>query len=231
MMSEALNIAEIYQLPVLYLTDLYLAEHYETVDNLDTSFQINTGKIAKDGMENYRRYEFTSDGISFRALPGQPGLMHNEDSDEHDEKGDVVSDAVTDPYLRKLAMEKRMKKIDEYIKSIPPTPTYMIKDAESVVIQWGSTQGAVEEAVDILRRKGMKVGIIEITHLYPMNSDILQLVKGKKHVIFVENNYTGQLRRLVMSEFGITGDLIVKYDGESFYPGKLSEEIEAIIRR
>ena len=36
---------------------------------------------------------------------------------------------------------------EEYIKSIPPTPTYMIKDAESVVIQWGSTQGAVEEAV------------------------------------------------------------------------------------
>ena len=64
-----------------------------------------------------------------------------------------------------------------------------------------------------------------------MNRDILELVKGKKHIIFVENNYTGQLRRLVMSEFSITGDLIVKYDGESFYPGKLSEEIEAIIKR
>ncbi len=231
MMSDALNIADEYQLPVLFLTDLYLAEHYETVDKLETDFEIKRGKIAKEGMENYRRYEFTEDGVSFRAIPGTPGLMHNEDSDEHDERGDVVSDAVTDPYVRKLAMEKRMKKIEEYIKSIPPTPTYLIKDAESVIIQWGSTQGPVEEAVDILRNKGLKVGVIEMTHLYPMNKDIAELVKGKKHVIFVENNYTGQLRRLVMSEFGISSELIVKYDGESFYPQKLSEEIEAILRR
>ncbi|EQD70222.1 pyruvate flavodoxin/ferredoxin oxidoreductase domain protein [mine drainage metagenome] len=124
-----------------------------------------------------------------------------------------------------------MKKLSEYAKTIPQTPTYMIDDAESVIIQWGSTQGAVEESIDILRKKGFKVGAAEITHLYPMNGDVKQIVKGKKHVIFVENNYTGQLRRLVMSEFGIMGELIVKYDGESFYPGKLSEEIEEILKR
>ncbi|MHB8360629.1 MAG: 2-oxoacid:acceptor oxidoreductase subunit alpha [Thermoplasmataceae archaeon] len=231
MMSDALNIADEYQLPVLYLTDLYLTEHHETIDQLNPDFEIKRGKMAKDGMQDYKRYEFTSDGISFRALPGQPEMMHNEDSDEHNEKGDVVSDAITDPYIRKLAMEKRMKKLNEYIKTIPPTPTYKIDDAESVIIQWGSTQGAVEESIDILRKKGFKVGAVEITHLYPMNGDIKQIVKGKKHVIFVENNYTGQLRRLVMSEFGIIGELIVKYDGESFYPGKLSEEIEEILKR
>jgi len=75
---------------------------------------INWTLILKSGEERwqrmecrtYKRYEFTSDGISFRALPGQPEMMHNEDSDEHNEKGDVVSDAITDPYIRKLAMER-----------------------------------------------------------------------------------------------------------------------------
>ncbi len=230
MMSDALNIAEIYQLPVLYLTDLYLAEHYETVDKLDTAFKINTGKIAKDGAENYRRYEFTSDGISFRALPGQPGLMHNEDSDEHDEKGDVVSDAVTDPQIRIRIMEKRMKKLDTYMKEITPTPTYKMDDAEYAVVLWGSTQGAVEEAVDLLRKKGIKIGAIEVNKPFPVNPDIAKLTKGKKKVIIVENNYTGQLRRIISSEIQVTGDLITKYDGECFYPWALANEIEARIK-
>ena len=65
--------------------------------------------MANDNEPDYKRYEFTENGVSKRAFPGQPGLMHNEDSDEHNEYGAVVSDAITDPTQRKLSMEKRMK--------------------------------------------------------------------------------------------------------------------------
>ncbi len=225
MAGEALDLAEKFQMPVFYLTDLYLAEHYETVENLDLKTKMERGKFAKGDEKDYKRYEFTADGISLRALPGTPNLMHNEDSDEHDEKGDVVSDAVTDPIVRTKIMDKRMRKMETLMKSLKPTPTYRMDDAEYAVIQWGSTQGSVEEAIDILRGKGIKVGAIEVNRPFPVNPDIKKLTDGKKKVVFVENNYTGQLRRLIRSELTLESELITKYDGESFYPAALAEEI------
>ena len=228
---EAFNLAEKYQTPVIVMSDLYVAEHYETVENLDLEFKIDRGKIAEPGMKDYKRYEYTKDGISYRAFPGTAGLTHNEDSDEHNEYGDVVSDAVTDPTLRVESMKKRMKKLDSYIKSMPPTPTYRYDDAEYAVVQWGGTQGSVEEAVDILRERGHKVGVVEINRPYPLNPDIGKLLSGKKKIVVVENNYTGQMNKLLRSEFLVKTELITKYDGESFYPGALADEIEAVLKR
>lgn len=228
---EAFNLAEKYQTPVIVMSDLYVAEHYETVENLDLEFKIDRGKIAEPGMKDYKRYEYTKDGISYRAFPGTAGLTHNEDSDEHNEYGDVVSDAVTDPTLRVESMKKRMKKLDSYIKSMPPTPTYRYDDAEYAVVQWGGTQGSVEDAVDILRERGHKVGVVEINRPYPLNPDIGKLLSGKKKIVVVENNYTGQMNKLLRSEFLVKTELITKYDGESFYPGALADEIEAVLKR
>ncbi|MCL5783704.1 MAG: 2-oxoacid:acceptor oxidoreductase subunit alpha [Candidatus Thermoplasmatota archaeon] len=228
---EAFNLAEKYQVPVIVMSDLYVAEHYETVENFDLNFKIERGKIAQPGSGNYRRYEYTSDGISFRGLPGTAGLTHNEDSDEHNEYGDVVSDAVTDPTLRVESMKKRMKKLDGYIREMPPTPTYRYDDAEIAIVQWGGTQGVVEEAVDALREKGIRAGLVEINRVYPLNPDIGKLLHGKKQIIVVENNYSGQMNRLLRSEFLVKTDLVTKFDGESFYPGALTEEIETIIKR
>ncbi len=213
------------------MSDLYVAEHYETVENLDLDFKIDRGKIAEPGMKDYKRYEYTKDGISYRAFPGTAGLTHNEDSDEHNEYGDVVSDAVTDPTLRVESMKKRMKKLDAYIKSMPPTPTYRYEDAEYAVVQWGGTQGSVEEAVDILRERGHKVGALEINRPHPLNPDIGKLLSGKKKIVVVENNYTGQMNKLLRSEFLVKTELVTKYDGESFYPGALADEIEAVLKR
>ncbi|MEM0157988.1 MAG: 2-oxoacid:acceptor oxidoreductase subunit alpha [Thermoplasmataceae archaeon] len=231
MTREAFNLAEKYQTPVIIMSDLYLAEHYETLESLDLNFKIDRGKIITTPIPNYKRYEYTDDGISLRAFPGTPGLMHNEDSDEHNEYGDVVSDAVTDPTLRTESMKKRMRKLQGYIKSMPPTPTYRYDDAEFAVVQWGGTQGVVEEAVDILRERGYKVGVVEINRPYPLNPDIGKLLQKKKKIVVVENNYTGQMNRLLRSEFLIKTELVTKFDGESFYPGALAEEIEAILKR
>ncbi len=228
---EALNLAEIYQTPVIIMSDLYIAEHYETVEKFDLNFKIERGKIAQPNIKDYKRYEYTKDGISFRAFPGTPGLTHNEDSDEHNEYGDVVSDAVTDPTLRAESMRKRMRKLDAYVKSMPPTPTYRYEDAEYAVVQWGGTQGVVEEAVDMLRDKGIKVGVVEINRPHPLNPDIGKLLQGKKKIVVVEANYTGQMNRVLRSEFLVKTELITKYDGESFYPGALADEIEAVLKR
>lgn len=228
---EAFNLAEKYQTPVIVMSDLFVAEHYETVGELDLDFKIERGKIAHEAVENYRRYEYTEDGVSFRSFPGTPGNIHNEDSDEHNEYGDVVSDAVTDPTLRVNSMKKRMKKLDKYIREMPPTPTYRYDDAEIALVQWGGTQGSVEEAADLLRERGHKVGVVEINRPYPLNPDIAKLLEGKKKIIVVENNYSGQMNKLLRSEFLVKTELVTKFDGESFYPAALADELETVIKR
>ncbi|MEM3872790.1 MAG: 2-oxoacid:acceptor oxidoreductase subunit alpha, partial [Nitrososphaeria archaeon] len=150
---QALNLADIYQMPVIIVSDLYLSERVESVDSINLDFNINRGLIANENDEDFLRYKYTDDGISPRAFPGMKNLMHNEDSDEHDERGDVVSDAITDPIKRKLSVEKRMRKLETLKRNLPPFKTYKLDDAEIVLVQWGSTKGVVEEAVDILRNE------------------------------------------------------------------------------
>ena len=128
-------------------------------------------------------------------------------------------------------MEKRMKKIKVYLQAMPPTDTYRYSDAEYAIVQWGSTQGVVEEAVDILRNKGIKAGAVEINRVFPLNPDLSGLLKNRKKIIVVENNFTGQFNRLLKSEFLVSTSLIRKFDGEAFYPGALAEELEQEIKR
>lgn len=228
--KEAMNLAEKYQTPVFVMSDLYLAEHFETVEDMNLDFKIDRGKHAADNQADFKRYLDTPDGISPRGIPGQPGLMHNEDSDEHNEYGDVVSDAVTDPKDRIMMMNKRMRKFETYLNEMPPTPTYKFDDAEYALIQWGSTAGVTEEAVDILRERGLKVGAIEINRAFPLNRDIGDLVDGKKKLIFVEGNFTGQFERLFRSDFLVETHSVRKYDGENFYPKQLADDVEKLIK-
>ncbi len=228
---EAFNLAEQYQTPVIVMSDLFVSEHYESVEDFDLDFKIERGKIVDGPVEDYKRYEYTEDGVSYRSFPGVPGNMHNEDSDEHNEYGDVVSDAVTDPTLRVESMKKRMRKLNKYIEEMPPTPTYRYDDAEYALVQWGGTQGVTEEVVDNLRDRGYKVGALEINRPYPLNPDIGKLLDGKKKIIVVENNFSGQMNKLLRSEFLVKTELITKFDGESFYPGALTDEVETVIKR
>lgn len=231
MTREAFNLAEKYQTPVIVMLDLFVAEHYETVNDFDLKYKIERGKIVDKEVPGYKRYEYTEDGVSFRSFPGTPGNMHNEDTDEHNEFGDVVSDAVTDPTLRVESMKKRMRKLTNYVKEMPPTPTYRYEDAEYALVQWGGTYGVIEEVADMLREKGIKAGVVEINRPYPMNPDIGKLLEGKKKIVVIENNYSGQMNKLIRSEFLVKTELITKFDGESFYPGALAEEVEAVIKR
>ena len=105
--SQAFDVADKYQLPVLILADLLLCEGSETVatDILDVDFPIDRGELitAADGsrQEPYLRYKDAPSGISPRAIPGLPGHLYVSGTDEHDEDGVLLSDVFTDPVRRK----------------------------------------------------------------------------------------------------------------------------------
>ena len=108
---KAFNLAEKYQLPVLIITDHYLANSYFTADKFDLNkVTIDRGLMFTKNATGaeYKRYAFTESGISPRAFPGNKDALVVADSDEHDEAGHLIEDAET----RTKMMDKRFRKLN-----------------------------------------------------------------------------------------------------------------------
>jgi 2-oxoglutarate ferredoxin oxidoreductase subunit alpha len=101
-------------------------------------------------------------------------------------------------------------------------------DAEVTLIGWGSTNGVIEEACEILTEHGISASQLQIRWLVPLHGDaILDTLKGARHTIIVENNYSGQFARYLRSETSFVPDgYIRKYDGEPFMPHHIVEAVK-----
>lgn len=195
---RAFNIAEKYQIPAIILTDQYLADSYFTVDNFELDNIVNKSYLADpDTMENYRRYSLNHTGISPALYPGQSKHMVCCDSDEHDEFGHITEDLE----LRKRMVEKRLKKFELLRHEIMQPEEYHISGAEEIFISWGSSKNAVFEAVDKLRENNTKVGAIHFTELMPLPE---YKFLPEKNYYTVESNATGQLGKLLRTEYSIS---------------------------
>ncbi len=227
---KAFNLAERYQLPVIILTDHHLASSYITADRFDLSkVVIDRGVLFSGEQEgkpaDYKRHRITESGISPRAFPlQQEGLLVVTDSDEHDEEGHIIEDAET----RTRMMQKRMRKLVGLGKEIAPPRWYGPKTAEITLIGWGSTFGAIREAVDILRGEGASVNSLHFTELWPFPAEFVADALGSiRRSYVIENNYTGQLSHLIQAETGRkVGGKILKYDGRPFTPAYIAREVK-----
>src|SRR5262249_30901306 len=161
---------------VLILSDLLLSEHTETVDGFDLNVKIDRGELLNEwkSSEPYKRYEDTPSGISPRVLPGTPNAMYVSASDEHDERGIVISDVFTDPVMRKKMVEKRMRKVDlarkELAKSQFAPKLEGPADAEVTLVGWGSTYNLLQAIVRRLAEEGIKANILMIRVAAPFLS-------------------------------------------------------------
>jgi 2-oxoglutarate ferredoxin oxidoreductase subunit alpha len=235
---EIFNIADRYQCPGIVLCDLLLSEGRLSVDPKDLDFApvIDRGELiteapSTDGTNNdgvYKRYKITESGISPRAIPGVPGHTHTAASDEHDEDGVLISDEFTNPTKRRAMMEKRMRKVTGIEAAVAPPELWGPRDADVTLIGWGSTKGVIEEACEILTEQGILANQLQIRWLVPLHGDaILDIVKGARHTIIVENNYSGQFARYLRSETSfVPNGYIRKYDGEPFMPHHIVEAVK-----
>jgi len=228
--ADALNLAAKYQTPVFILLDQYISERLEGLDSLDfDKIKIVEPKIAKDP-KNFKRYEVTDDGVSPVAFPGMQGFEHTASSYEHDEFGNSVADLYAGlPYAiknRKEQHEKRMKKL-ETIKKDPIIKLPELigkKDAEITFVCWGSTKGAVAEAIERLKEKGIKANAYAFEYLWPLKDEVKKLLKNK-NLIDVEENITAQFAKLLKREFGIEfKGYILHYTGEPITSDEIIKE-------
>ena len=113
-----------------------------------------------------------------------------------------------------------MRKVAGIAAAVAPPELRGPRDAEVTLVGWGSTWGVIEEACELLTEQGISANQLQIRWLVPLHGEaILNILKGARHTIIVENNYSGQFARYLRSETSFVADgHIRKYDGEPFMP-------------
>jgi 2-oxoglutarate ferredoxin oxidoreductase subunit alpha len=214
--ARALNLAEKYQMPVILLTDQYLADTVTVTEEFDfNNIKIEryiSGSEALEEDGSYKRYKITETGISPRIIPGKyEGAVVLIDSDEHTEASQITESAE----VRNAQMDKRMKKL-ELLKEELLEPEYFGTEVpEILLLGWGSMYGPLKEAVSMLLNENIYAGALVFGDLFPLPTKLLEKYSASaKKIINVEQNFNGQLAKLIRMETGIgTTDSILKYDG------------------
>jgi 2-oxoglutarate ferredoxin oxidoreductase subunit alpha len=235
LVSEMHNLTDRYQCPGIILSDLLLSEGRSSVEPTQLDFEpdIDRGELIVsadrgNGTNGYARYKISETGISPRAIPGVPGHVHTASTDEHDEDGVLISDEYTNPVKRRAMMEKRQRKVLGIEKAVQPPKLRGAPGADVTLVGWGSTDGVIREAIQILKDDGISANQLQIRWLVPLQGEaIVNILKPSKQTIFVENNYTGQFARYLRSETSYVADgHIRKYDGEPFMPHHIVEAVK-----
>jgi 2-oxoglutarate ferredoxin oxidoreductase subunit alpha len=216
---RAFEMADQFQVPVFILTDQYLIDSYYSVPHLPVEKMVVEDRTIKT-TKRYMRYAFTDNGISPRGLPGFGKGLVAVDSHEHTEDGHITEDIG----IRNRMMEKRMGKFMLIEKeSVPPT-LIGSEDFKILVVGWGSTKHMLAEATELLRRDD--IAVLHFPQVYPVPPGTQELLEKAETSILVENNYSGQLGKLLRTHCGFTfSHEILQYDGRPFCSDLLARKI------
>ncbi len=228
--NKAFDLAEKFQIPVFILFDTYLADTMWTFEGFDVSkLRYQEYRLRGDAFKNlsgYKRHAYTETGTTPLGVPGDARHLVVTDSDEHDEEGHIVEDALT----RVKMVEKRLfKKLPLIKQEIAPPFLYGDHDPQVVLTGWGSTYGVMKEVVDELA-KSTSIAMLHFSEVFPLPNrerfDYVRFLEHAKLSLCVENNATGQFSRLMRSEMGFEfSGHIHKYDGRPFTLEELTGEI------
>jgi 2-oxoglutarate ferredoxin oxidoreductase subunit alpha len=222
LMPIAFNLAEKYQISVIVLTDkqiseaLYTQKPYEMKNaTLDRGKLITDTKKLKTLKATDRYDPKAENGISPRWLPGSDAATYCAQGDEHSSDGTVDESARN--ALEQI--EKRMKKMDALKKELPEPELFGAKDPELLVVGWGSTKGAVLDALKSDDLSEKKISYLHYTYVWPLKTDVFdRLQRSAKRVVLIEGNYQGQLGLLLQQQCRASfHDKILKYDGRPFF--------------
>ena len=226
-LNKAFDLADRFQIPVIFLSDQHFADTARTVSPYDfTRLHTERHLVGEDELiRPYQRYHLTPGGISPRALPQQfPGEVVLADSDEHDEAGHIIEDGAA----RRRMMDKRMAKLPALAAAMDEPALYGAEDGEILLVGWGSTLGALQETVIQLQQAGQAATLLHFSDIYPLPVQrITAMLPRARHTFCVENNAGAQFAALLHRSTGLEFDHhILKYDGRPFTPGEILQEVQ-----
>ena len=187
-MITARKIAETFNMVVVVLTDANLASAQQPFPRptLDKAWHappfdqspIPEGALAYD-------WDATT-GIARRFVPGQPGGMHTLTGLAHNRKSGVAYDSS----VNQEGVMHRSLKLAALQKTLKTPEVHGDEEGDLLVIGWGSTKGAIEEAIDRLRKQGLKVSSMHLKFIQPMASGIREILPRFRKVMTIENNWS-----------------------------------------
>jgi len=124
-------------------------------------------------------------GLARRFVPGQPNGMHCLTGLAHDRASHVAYD----PEINEEGIHARSLKLAALQKTLKLPPVFGEESGDLLVIGWGSTQGAIEEAVERARREGLRVSSLHLRFLQPLPSGLREVMKRFRKVMTIEGNW------------------------------------------
>ena len=238
---KVFNLAEKYQLPVIHMLDKALANSIKTCKEFDQrKIPIERGDLISTVDENlstksgghYLRFRLSDNPVSTRVPLGTENAIFWNTGDEHTEEGHITED----PDLRNKMVSKRMNKLEKALSEIPIEDKLACFEfgkstGDIAVVSWGSTKGAIIEAMEMLAKRDKGIRFIQLRLLHPFPTyEMMNLLKNTRLLIDIEMNYTSQLASLIKQHTGRDIDYrIVKFNGRPMSTSEVYYAVSAIL--
>tara|TARA_Y100000590_G_scaffold469562_1_gene658286 strand:+ start:2742 stop:4589 length:1848 start_codon:yes stop_codon:yes gene_type:complete len=227
MSYEACRIALKYMIPVILLTDGYVANGSEPwkLPDLDSLQDIETRLTTKK--DGYAPYEHDENTLARPwAIPGTPGLEHRVGGLE---KWDVSGHVSYDPENHHKMVEQRQRKVDIIADDIPEVKPFGDPSGDLLVIGWGGTHGAIRSAVELARSSGESVSHLHLRYLNPLPKNMGDILLKYKRVLMPELNL-GQLAMIIRSKFLVDVISLSKVEGRPFNKNEILNKINQVLK-
>jgi 2-oxoglutarate ferredoxin oxidoreductase subunit alpha len=225
-MIEATRIATRYMVPVMVLSDGYIANgsepwllpEIEDLPDLRLDFHTQT--------EGFAPYARDPETLSRPwAVPGTPGLEHRLGGLE---KQDVSGNVSYDPDNHEKMTHLRAEKVERIAHTIPDLEIDGPPTGELLILGWGSTFGAIAAAVNTGREEGLEISRAHLRHLNPFPPNLGQVLAGFKRVLIPEMN-SGQLALLIRAKYLVDAISYSKVQGKPFYRSEILDKTREIL--
>lgn len=238
---KAFNFAEKYQMPVIHLLDKAIANSIMTCKIFDQNkVTIDRGQLLQTIPNStptgegghYLRFKLDENPVSPRVTLGTENGIFWNTGDEHSEEGHISED----PVVRVNMMNKRLGKLDLALKEISAEDKAVMYGEDDstdglTLLSWGSTKGAILDALDRLLAEGKKIKFIQVRLMHPFPAVLLeQMLENTKVLVDIEMNYTSQLGLLLKQNLNRDANYrIVKYNGRPMSSSEVYNAIKRII--
>ena len=184
----ARKIAETFNMVVVLLTDANLATSQQPFPRP----QFNKSWLAPPVDQSAipagaKPYDWdATTGLARRFIPGQPNGMHTVTGLTHDRLSQVAYDAE----INEESLRARSLKLAALQKTLKTPPVFGDEKGDLLIVGWGSTKGAIEEAVECVRAEGCKVSSMHLRFLQPLPPGIKEVMQRFKKVMTIEGNWS-----------------------------------------
>ncbi len=223
---EASRIAIKYMVPVIVLSDGYLANGAEPwrIPQLHEIPEIPVHFVTDpEGFLPYKRDPQTL--ARPWALPGTPGLEHRIGGLE---KEDVTGNVNYEPLNHDKMVHLRAAKVEAIAQEIPDVVPAGDPDGDLLIVAWGSTYGAVTAALKAQREKGRRIGHVHLRYLNPLPRNLGEVLKRYRTVLVPEMNM-GQLVMVLRAKYLVDAHSYSKIQGRPFKQSEIEAKIEELI--